>query len=389
VTLALVLLGGAGVLARSFLNVVGADIGVHDPDEVLIGWAAMPRGSLPLPAERAAFFEALRERLAAVPGVTSAAISNSRPVNNTAPQRFEIEGRAAVREAGDTAAVVAAGRDYFATVGASTVAGREFGVIDSWSMPLTAVVNERFVAEFFGSDSPIGRRLRLYDGAEAGEWRTIVGVVSNVMQSEPTRQRFVPLVYLPFAQAPWRGAWFFARVAAVSDSVTTGVREAVQGFHPDLTLEEYSTLEESFRFIPSRMDLAHVELGKYAAVAPAFAAVALLLAGVGLYAVVAYAVGQRTKEIGVRMAVGAARSDIRRLVFREEMHPVAAGLAIGLAMSFATNRALESQLVGVSPYDPAASILASSLLILVALLACQIPSRRAMRVDPVVALRND
>jgi ABC-type antimicrobial peptide transport system permease subunit len=137
------------------------------------------------------------------------------------------------------------------------------------------------------------------------------------------------------------------------------------------------------------MDLAHAELGKYAAVAPIFAAVALLLAGVGLYAVVAYAVGQRTKEIGVRMAVGAAQEDIRRLVFREELKPVAVGLAVGLALSFAANRVLESQLVGVSPYDPATLIATASLLVIVALFACQIPSRRAMRVDPVVALRND
>ena len=137
------------------------------------------------------------------------------------------------------------------------------------------------------------------------------------------------------------------------------------------------------------MDLEHAELGKYAAAAPVFAAIALLLAGVGLYAVVAYAVGQRTKEIGIRMAVGAAQSDIRRLVLREELVPVAVGLAVGLAVSFAANRVLRVQLVGVSPFDLATLMAASSLLIIVALFACQVPSRRAMRVDPVVALRND
>jgi len=388
-TLAIVLLGGAGVLVRSFWNIVDAEVGVSEPERVLIGWAAMPRGSLPSIAERAAFFETLRARLAEVPGVTSTAISNTRPVNVTGQQRFEIEGRPVDPEVNEAAPVLTAGSGYFATVGAATLAGREFGVGDGVSMPLTAIVNERFAAEYFAAESPLGRRLRFYDGAVPGEWRTIVGVVANVMQSEPTRQRFAPLVYLPFAQAPETGAWFFARIEAPSDAITAAVRSAAQSLHPDLTLQEFSTLEASFRFIRDRMDLEHAELGKYAVVAPAFAAIALLLAGVGLYAVVAYAVGQRTKEIGVRMAVGAAQGDIRRLVLRQELVPVVVGLAVGLAVSFAANRVLRTQLVGVSPFDLATLMVTSLLLIFVAFFACQVPSRRAMRVDPVVALRND
>jgi predicted permease len=388
-TLAVVLLGGAGVLARSLWNIVDADVGVREADRVLVGWARMPRSSLTLPSERAAFFAELRERVAAVPGVTSAAISNSRPANNTAQQRFELEGRAVDPDAVHSVPVSTAGADYFSTVGAATLAGREFGVVDGSSMPLAAVVNERFAAEFFAGEDPVGTRLRLYEGAVPGEWRTIVGVVSNIMQSEPTRQRFVPLVYLPFAQDPERGAWFFARVEAPSDAVAAAVREAVQSFDPELTLEEFSTLEQSFGFVRDRMDLAHAELGKYAAATPVFAAIALLLAGVGLYAVVAYAVGQRTKEIGIRMAVGAAQNDIRRLVVREELAPAAVGLAVGMAASLAANRVLESQLVGVSPYDLATLMVTGTLMIAVAWLACQIPARRAMRVDPVVALRND
>lgn len=387
--LAIVLLGGAAVLVRSFWNIVDAEVGVSDPDRVLIGWVAMPRSSLLSTVERAAFFEALRERLAAVPGVHSTAISNTRPVNVTRQQQFEIEGRPADPETVEATPVLTAGSDYFATVGAATLAGREFGAVDGLSMPLTAIVNERFAAEYFAGESAVGRRVRLYDGTARGEWRMIVGVVSNIMQSEPTRQRFAPLVYLPFAQVPERGAWFFARVEAPSDAIAAAVRTAVQSFHPDLALEEFSTLEASFRFIRDRMDLAHAELGKYAPVAAAFAAIALVLAGVGLYAVVAYAVGQRTKEIGVRMAVGAAQSDIRRLVLQEELIPVAVGLAAGLAVSFAANRVLGAQLVGVSPFDLATLTVTSSLLIVVAVLACQVPSRRAMQVDPVVALRND
>jgi putative ABC transport system permease protein len=388
-TLAIVLLGGSGVLIRSLWNIIGADVGVQEPEKVLLGWAAMPRGSLPTQAERAVFFEALRERLAEVPGVASAAISSTRPVNVTAQQRFEIEGRVESPETVEAAPVLTAGPGYFATIGAVTLAGREFGVVDGAAMPLTAIVNERFAAEYFGGDDPAGRRVRLYEGGAPGEWRTIVGVVSNVMQSEPTRQRFAPLVYLPFAQAPERGAWFFARVESPSTALAAAVRAAAQDFHPELTIEEFSTLAASFGFIRDRMDIAHAELGKYASAAPMFAGVALLLAGIGLYAVVAYAVGQRTKEIGIRMAIGAASTDIRRLVFREELVPVAVGLGAGLVLSLAANRVLQSQLVGVSPYDPATLMLTSGLLILVALVACQIPSRRALRVEPAVALRDE
>lgn len=387
--LAIVLLGGSGVLVRSLWNIVDADVGVRDAGRVLIGWAAMPRNSLPVPAERAAFFEGLRGRLAAVPGVESAAISNTRPVNVALPQRFEIEGRVQPAETIEAAPVLTAGQSYFTTIGVATRAGRDFGVVDGAAMPLTAIVNERFAAEYFDNGDPVGRRIRLYEGVAPGEWRTIVGVVSNVMQSEPTRQRFAPLVYLPFAQAPERGAWFFARVDAPSAGIAAAVRAAAEGLHPDLAIEELSTLADSFGFVRDRMDIAHAELGKYALVAPLFAAVALLLAGIGLYAVVAYAVGQRTKEIGIRMAVGAASNDIRKLVFVEELVPVAAGVGLGLLLTSAGNRVLESQLVGVSPYDPATLMLTSGLLLVVALVACQIPSRRALRVEPAVALRND
>ena len=156
-----------------------------------------------------------------------------------------------------------------------------------------------------------------------------------------------------------------------------------------MTLEDFGTLKASFAFDRDYMDAEHSELGKHAKVAPVFALIALLLAAIGLSAVIAHSVSQRTKEIGVRMAIGAAAKDIRRMVLREGMLPVAIGMILGLAASLAVNRILQSQLVGVSPYDPATMASAPVLLIVVALLACQIPARRAMHVDPVVALRQE
>jgi putative ABC transport system permease protein len=137
------------------------------------------------------------------------------------------------------------------------------------------------------------------------------------------------------------------------------------------------------------MDREHSELGKYAAVAPIFAVMALLLAAVGLYAVIAYSISQRTKEIGLRMAIGAAEGQVRTMVLREGMLPVAIGLFIGLGSSFAVNRILQSQLVGVSPYDPVTIAGAPVVLMLVAFLACRIPAGRAMRTDPAIALRYE
>jgi putative ABC transport system permease protein len=171
--------------------------------------------------------------------------------------------------------------------------------------------------------------------------------------------------------------------------VAAAIRAEVQKLDSDVSLEQLSTLKQSFAFRADRMDPEHVEMGKYAAVAPIFAAVAFMLAVVGLYAVVAHAVSQRTREIGVRIALGALSQDIRRLIFREGSWPVILGLIVGLAVSLAVNRILQSQLVGVSPYDPVTMAGAPVILILVALVACQVPMKRAVNVNPVIALRHE
>jgi len=284
---------------------------------------------------------------------------------------------------------VASGADYFRTVGATMVMGRDFSNADQLAGQPVAIVNQSFAAHYWPGQDPLGKRLRLFPRNKPDEWRTIVGVASNIMQSSPTRQKFLPLVYVPFRQQPSATAWFLARSRVSSSQVAAAVRTEVQKLDADLTLERFSTLKQSFAFRADRMDPEHVEMGKHAAVAPIFAAIALVLAVVGLYGVMAHSVSQRTKEIGVRVAVGAASKDIRRLIFREGMVPVALGLILGLTVSLAVNRILQSQLVGVSPYDPVTLATSPVVLIVVALLACQIPSRRALRVDPAVVLRHD
>ena len=157
----------------------------------------------------------------------------------------------------------------------------------------------------------------------------------------------------------------------------------------DVITEDFSSLDARFAFDRDFMDLEHADLAKHAAIAPIFAVIALLLSAIGLIAVIAHSVSQRTKEIGVRMAIGAAAGDIARMIVREGMRPVAIGLVVGLLAAAGANRLLESQLVGVTPYDPLTMAAGPLILIAVALVGCRIPARRAMRVDPVVALRHE
>jgi hypothetical protein len=244
---------------------------------------------------------------------------------------------------------------------------------------------------FWSGEDAVGKRLRTVTRDAQTEWRTVVGVVPNVMQDDPLLQQFKPLVYLPFAQEPVvsPASYFLMRTPLPLEHLATAVQTELQRLDANVGLERFGSLQASFAFDRDVMDAEHSELGKHAKVAPIFAAVALLLAGLGLAAVMAHSVSQRTTEIGVRMAIGAAARDIRRLVLREGLRPVLAGLAVGLTAALAVNRALRSQLVGVSPEDPATLAATSIVLIVVGLVACHLPSRRAMLVDPVVALRHE
>ena len=193
----------------------------------------------------------------------------------------------------------------------------------------------------------------------------------------------------PQRQQPPNGAYFLVRAGRDPGQVARAIRSEIQRLDADLILEDFRTLKASFAFDGDYMDVEHMELGKDAAAAPVFAFMALLLAAIGLYAVLAHSISQRTREIGVRIAVGATAGDIRGMVLRDGLTPMAAGVLLGLAASLAVNRVLQSQLVGVSPYDPLTMGGAPAVLLVVALVACQIPARRAMNVDPVIALRHD
>ena len=388
--LAIVLLSGAGVLVRSFVTIVGAETGVRAPERLLMGLLRLPSDTFPTPEARLGYFSRLDARLRTIAGLTEHAVATTVPVKFAALRALEIEGRSSPPEGEPAVGFVRVGPDYFRVVGASATSGRDFNDADRPTALPVAIVNQSLAARFWPGQSPIGKRLRGGTQDDPGEWRTVVGVVPNILQGDPLRQQFKALVYLPFGQEPApRPRIFLVRTAVPPEAVARAVRAAVQELDGDVALEGFGTLKDSFAFDRDFMDAEHSELGKHAKVAPIFALIALLLAAIGLMAVMAHSVSQRTKEIGVRMAIGAASRDIRRLIVREGMQPVALGLIVGLAASMAVNRLLQSQLVGVSPYDPVTLAATPAVLILVALAACHVPSRRALQVDPVVALRHE
>jgi putative ABC transport system permease protein len=388
--LAIVLLSGAGVLVRSFVKIVGADTGVRDPEKVLVGLLRLPSDKYSTGDMRHGYFTRLEEQLRSIPGIERAAVANVLPVSYAFPRPMEMEGRPGVPEGEGSVAFVRVGLDYFNVIGAPPILGRGFNESDHAASLPVAVVNESFAARFLPGEQPVGRRIRAAMPGPQGEWRTVVGVVPNILQGEPLRQQFKPLVYIPFRQEPVsRVGFFLLRMAVPPDQVAQAVRAEVQRLDPDVGVEDLETLRASFAFDRDFMDAEHSELGKHATIAPVFALIALPLAAIGLSAVIAHSVSQRTKEIGVRMAIGAAATDVTRQIVSEGMMPVGIGTILGLAASLGVNRILQSQLVGVSPYDPVTLSLATAVLIGVALAACQIPARRAARVDPLVALRYE
>lgn len=387
VALAMVLLCGAGVLLRSFTAIVNADSGVRAPELVLSGLMRMPSATYGDPAVRGRYVQQLEAALRAVPGVDRVTLASTTPVRFAAARPIEAEGQPS-QQTEPGVGVIRAGTEYFEVLGLSLVAGRAFSADDRTSSTQVAIVNQSFVDRFWPGQDPIGRRIRTLN--PPGDWRVIVGVAPNVLQSDPLRQTFKPLAYVPVSQGPaGLTAYWMARTTVTPSAVAAAVRAAVQSVDPDVTLSNFLTLRESFAFDHDFMDAEHSELGKHARVAPVFAVVAVVLSGVGLIAVIGCSVRQRTKEIGIRMAVGATATDVRRLILKEGLIPVSLGVAAGLSLSIAANQLLRSQLVGVSPNDPLVMFAAPALLIAVALAASQLPARRAMLVDPVVALRAD
>lgn len=382
VAVAVVLVTGAGVMIRSFVNIYTGSPG-FDPGGVVMTLVNLPTEDYRDAPSWTTFFERLSARLDATPGVQSVAIGTSETGTMTP---YEAAGGLMPDRERASMKVSRVGPGYFATLGARVLAGREFDTADGTPAQPAVLVNERMARESWPGEDAIGKQVRLFDGTTPGAWLTVVGVVSNIQWDiSRGRERYDPRIYLPYRQQPAAGAWIFARSHLPVSSLAAAFRHEIQSLDPNLPVWSGPyTLSERLT-----ANGAYWSIGTHAALFTMFALVALLLASLGLYAVIAHSVSQRTQEIGLRMALGGTPGDILRLVYRQGAVPVVSGLAIGLAAALALTRVLSSSLVDVSPTDPATLTAACAVLVLTALVGCLVPARRAMRVDPIDALRHD
>jgi predicted permease len=312
--------------------------------------------------------------------VTSASLINSVPFGMMFIRGdFEIEGQPnPTLDVG----VPKIDADYFKTMGIPLLAGREFNASDTAAAPKVAIVSERVVREYFpgGPREALGRRVRVWGNSD---WLSVVGVVADIRQ-RGLAQEVQPMIYAPFQQDRSGLVRFVSFVArtATPGSVAEGIRAEIRRAAPDLPIESTVTMDEAVAASVAQPRFRMVLLAL-------FATAATLIATCGLYGLMAYAVTQRRREIGVRMALGAARSDVLRLVLTRALRIVAVGLIVGLAGAAGVTRVLQSFLFGVTPTDPIAFTLVTLLLMGVGLLAAWLPARRATRIDPCAALRAE
>jgi putative ABC transport system permease protein len=373
VALSLVLLLGAGLMIRSFVAMLRDDTGFN-PHSVL-SFNLSLSGENYSEAQRRGFYDQLLKRLETRPGVVVAGATSILPMsNNNEGTTFEIVGRPPFEKGRGPAAnyrVVTPG--YFDAIGMSLRRGRDFTAGDNEQAPGVVIINETFARRFFPNQEAVGQRIII------GRPMEIVGVVGDIKDlglDKVPRQA----LYVPYAQNPRTNMGVALRTAAEPAALAAAARDEVMKLDTALPVSNTKTVE--------RMIHEHTSSKRImTAMMSVFAAIALLLAGVGLYAVMAYAVSQRAHEIGVRMALGARSGDIMRLVTGQGLKLTLAGLALGMAGAFALTRVMEPLLYGVAPTDPLTFILISMSLACVALLACWIPARRATKVDPMVALR--
>jgi putative ABC transport system permease protein len=386
VSMAVMLVIGAGLLIKSFWRLQQVDPGFR-AERVLSLSLTLPYAKYARPEQVNQFFNQLHDAMSNLPGVQSAAIGYDNPLQTNWIDSFEIDGRvAATGSPAKQANVNPIGPDYFVTVGAPMVKGRQFTPQDDPDHPAVVIVNESFVRRYFPSEEPLGRRLkigppeRLWRGQRLSGTFEIVGVVRDV-KSAGLQAATEPTYYVPATQAPLQDMTLLVRTTTEPTSIVPALRQAVWSIDPNQPISNVNTMEQIVSESISRPRLNTTLMGL-------FGALALILAAVGIYGLLSYTVTQRTQEMGIRMALGAQVGDVLRLVLKQGMVLAIIGQAIGLAGAFALTRLIRGLLFGVTPTDVTIFIAVTGVLSTIALLACYLPARRATKVDPLVALRN-
>ena len=375
VALSLMLLTGGGLLVQTFLRLQAADLG-FDTRNVLVGLVNPPRATYDTPAKHVAFYDQVYERAKALPGVEKAALVSVLPLGGDSDMSFEIEGRPLPRSPSETPVtwyrLVTA--SYFDTVGMQIRRGRGF---ESREAAPSIIVNESMAKKFFPGEDALGRRLRFGDSP----WFTIVGIVGDA-RIRGAREAVRIETFIPYWQFPEPGMNILLKAAGDPALLAGPLKQAVASLDPTIPVQGITTLSE---IVGESIEQPRF----FAMLSAAFAVLALVLAAVGIYGVMAYVVAQRTTEIGVRMALGATQREVFHLIVGDGLRVTAMGVALGIAGSMLVSRWLTTLLFGVKPGDPLTLALTAVLLLMVAAAACFVPARRATRVDPMVALRGE
>jgi len=382
VVLCMVLLSGAGLTIRSAVNTYRAPIGVN-ASNVLTMQVYLPEAKYPSNENLVSFLRRLKRNLQSLPGVDAVSLVSSLPEGFVPYYPYLLEGqpRADPNHESFVAGLVVEA-DYFRVMQVPIRRGRVFNEFDGIGGAPAVIVNESFAAKAWPGENPLGKHFRWAPQGMPQRWLTVVGLVPDIQQNFQHPVDRAPMIYLPYAAEPQREMVLVARTTVPPSTMSEPFRRELQRLDKNLPVDRLRTLEQVIA--QGRGDAA-----VFVTLFSVFAGVALLLAWAGLYGVVAHSVSQRTREIGVRMAVGGTAGDIVRLVFWQGMRRILIGLAIGLPLAGAVTFVLRALLVGVAPGDPLSLTGAALVLILAGLLGCAIPARRAVRVDPVVALRCD
>ena len=380
ISLSIVLLIGAGLLINSYARLMNVDPGLKT-EHVLAMNLSLPASRYREDHQRNAFFQSVLERVAAVPGVQSAAMIQNLPFAGGGGSFYfiDVEGRPPAKPGeylrGEFHAI---SPDYFRTLSIPMRRGRAFTERDTKDAPGVIIITESMARTYFPSADPIGKQITILNGEKP---RTVIGVVGDVKQKGLDKD-VVPEMYVPYPQFPTFGAAFVAHTTPDPLSLLAAIKEQVWAVDKELPIYQVSTMDQLLAESVAQRRFNALLLG-------VFAGLALLLASVGLYGVMSYAVSQSTREIGIRLALGAQAGNVLKLVMGQGMVLTLIGLGVGIAGAFGLTRLLSNLLYGVTATDPLTFIAVSVLLMGVAFAACYLPARRATKVDPMVALRHE